>query len=279
LETRSDALEAPEGLELLPPVLAGDETPAVQARVGRFYASVQAMLQAWLARRQSPNTRLAYRRDVLDFVAFLGLPTESIENAGRQVETIHQDHAWALLQVTVPQVQAWRDYLYHECNAAPNTLNRRVSSVSGFFRFMRETAAEAKLPITEPNPAHSQFISRETQEPVTPTEALSSTRARQIMSISEGESVLANRNRAVLKFYLYTGCRIGAGCRLLVEDFIDSEEDPKVRIQEKVAWQFQARPRHQRHRGGFHSGLHREGGSHEWTTLSCSQELALGSAS
>jgi site-specific recombinase XerD len=223
----------PEGLELLPPVLAGHETPAVQERVGRFYASVQAMLEAWLARRQSPNTRRAYRRDVLDFVAFLGLPTELIENGGRQVETIHKDHAWALLQVTVPQVQAWRDYLNHECNAAPNTLNRRVSSVSGFYRFMREAAAEARLPITVPNPAHSQFISRETQEPVTPTEALSATRARQLMSLPEGESVMAYRDRAVLKFYLYTGCRIGTGCRLLVEDFIDSDEDPKVRIQEK----------------------------------------------
>ncbi len=77
------------------------------------------------------------------------------------------------------------------------------------------------------------FIGREVQEPVTPTEALSATRARQLTSLPEGESALACRDRALLKFYLYTGARIGTGCRLKVENFIDDDEDPKVRIQEK----------------------------------------------
>jgi len=53
------------------------------------------------------------------------------------------------------------------------------------------------------------------------------------MALPEGESVLAYRDRALLKFYLYTGARIGTGCRMKVEDFIDDEEDPRVRIQEK----------------------------------------------
>ena len=234
LQTISEpALEPVETSQALPPVLAGHETPAVREAVGRFYASVHAMLEAWLARRQSPNTRRAYRRDILDFVQFLGVPITTIEVDGRSVQTVHPDHGWQLLKATVPQVQAWRDFLSVERDAAPNTLNRRVSSVSGFYRFMREAAAEARLPITVSNPAHSQFISREVQEPVSPTEALTATRARQLMSLPEGESQLAYRDRAVLKFYLYTGSRIGTGCRLNVEDFIDDEEDPKVRIQEK----------------------------------------------
>ena len=66
-----------------------------------------------------------------------------------------------------------------------------------------------------------------------PTEALSATRARQLVAMPEGESELAYRDRAILKFYLYTGARIGTGCRLKVADFIDDEENPKVRIQEK----------------------------------------------
>jgi site-specific recombinase XerD len=221
------------GLGKMPPVLAGHGTPEVREAVGRFYASVHAMFEAWIARRQSPNTRRAYRRDVLDFVEFLGIPIATTQTAGKPVKTIHPDHGWQLLKATVPQVQTWRDFLHEERNAAPNTLNRRVSSVSGFFRFMREAAAEARLPITVPNPAHSQFISRETQQPVTPTEALTATRARQLMSLPEGESVLAYRDRALLKLYLYTGARIGTGCRLKVEDFIDDDEDPKVHIQEK----------------------------------------------
>ncbi|MCA9631881.1 MAG: tyrosine-type recombinase/integrase, partial [Myxococcales bacterium] len=148
-------------------------------------------------------------------------------------QTPQPDESWRLLQATVPLVQAWRDYMHDERSLAPNTLNRRVSSLSGFFRFLREAAAEMRLPITVPNPAHSQFIGREVQAPVSPTEALSAARARQLMALPEGETVLAYRDRALLRFYLYTGVRIATGCRLHVADFIDDDEDPKVRIQEK----------------------------------------------
>lgn len=223
-ETRSDRTEE------LPPVLAGHATPEITSRVENFYESVATMFEAWLARRKSENTRRAYRRDVMDFVEFLGIPWPAKNEHGKLEGS---DESWKLLQVTVPTVQAWRDYLYDERNLAPNTLNRRVSSLSGFYRFLREAAAEMRLPITVPNPAHSQFIGREAQEPVTPTEALSPTRARQLISLPEGEDAVASRDRAVLKFYLYTGCRIGTGCRMNVEDFIDDDEDPKVRIQEK----------------------------------------------
>jgi integrase/recombinase XerD len=210
----------------LPPVLSGHETPQVQAKVQGFYRSVAAMFEAWLARRTSENTRRAYRADIMNFVKFLGIRWPTVREP-------LPDESSRLLQATVPEVQAWRDYLNLEENAAPNTLNRRVSSLSGFYRFMREAAAEMRLPITVPNPAHSQFIRREVQEPVTPTEALSPTRARQLMSLPHGEGVLACRDRAILKFYVYSGARIGTGCRLKVEDFRDDSEDPKILIQEK----------------------------------------------
>ncbi len=61
----------------LPPVLAGADTPAVRAAVDGFYSSVAAIFEAWVQRRESPNTQRAYREDVLAFV-FHGL-----EMAGR----------------------------------------------------------------------------------------------------------------------------------------------------------------------------------------------------
>ena len=229
-----------EAAEGLPPILSGHSTPQLEQKVRGFYESVATMFEAWLAggskeskKRKSENTKRAYRRDVLNFAEFMGIPTTSIVLKGKRVPTIEPGHAWMLLQVTVPQVQAWRDFMDDERGLAPNTLNRRVSSLSGFFRFLRESAAAMRLPITVPNPAHSQFIGREVQAPITPTEALSATRARQLMALPEGEEVLAYRDRAILKFYLYTGVRIGTGCRLHVADFIDDDEDPKVRIQEK----------------------------------------------
>ncbi|MEE9394837.1 MAG: tyrosine-type recombinase/integrase [Planctomycetota bacterium] len=218
-----ELVEGPEGL---PPILSGHATPQLEIKVRGFYGSIATMFEAWLARRKSHNTRRAYRRDVMDFLEFMGITWPSKEEP-------QSDKSWKLLQATVPHVQAWRDFMHDERNLAPNTLNRRVSSLSGFYRFLREAAAEMRLPIIVPNPAHSQFIGREVQAPVSPTEALSATRARQLMSLPEGEDFFAYRDRAILKFYLYTGVRIGTGCRLHVADFIDDDEDPKVLIQEK----------------------------------------------
>lgn len=203
----------------LPPVLLGHGTPAVERQVRSFYFAVEAMFDAWLRRTENKNTQRAYRQDVLAFVRFMGIRWP--EEAGR------------MLAASVPEVQAWRDHLQHERDHAPKTLNRRISSLSGFYTFMRETAAAAKLPIVVANPAHSQFIGRKSTEPVQPTQALSAPRARQLMGLPEGESVLAYRDRAILKFYLYTGARIGTGCRLAVADFHQDEDDATLKIQEK----------------------------------------------
>lgn len=95
------------------------------------------------------------------------------------------------------------------------------------------TAAELRLPITVPNPAHAQFISRESNDPIHETKALSATRARQLMGMPAGESLVDARDRAILKFYLYTAARIGAGCRLKVGDFHRDGEEATIRLSEK----------------------------------------------
>jgi len=74
---------------------------------------------------------------------------------------------------------------------APKTINRRVSSVSSFYRYLAGVASEARLPITVPNPAHAQFIARMTSDPVNATKALSATRARQLMGLPTGETPTA----------------------------------------------------------------------------------------
>jgi site-specific recombinase XerD len=203
----------------LPQVLLGHSTPAIEHQLRSFLQSVAAMFDAWLNRRENENTRRAYRADVLDFVAFQGIrwPRDAEE----------------LLRATVPDVQAWRDFLRDVRHAAPKTLNRKVSSVSCFFKFMREAAAEARLPILVPNPAHAQFLARESQDPVDPTHALSVSRAQQLMALPKGDDVLAARDRAILKFYLYTGARIGTGCRLRVEDFHVDDDDATIKVHEK----------------------------------------------
>lgn len=220
LETAArDRLPAPTaGSEGLPPILAGRTTGAAQAHVQGFYNAIADIFERWVTRRSSRHTQRAYRADVMAFIEFVGIPWPA--------------EAWRLLAVSVGEVQTWRDAMIGN-SMAPKTMNRRISSLSSFYKYLAASAAELRLPITVPNPAHAQFIARMSSDPVDETLALSATRARQLMGLPSGDSVLEFRDRAILKAWLYTGVRIGTMCRLRVKDFIADEDDPKLRIDEK----------------------------------------------
>ncbi|MDA2933225.1 tyrosine-type recombinase/integrase [Acidobacteria bacterium AH-259-D05] len=184
----------------------------------KFYLSVAEIFETWVSRRSSRHTQRAYRADVMTFVRFAGVrwPQE----------------AWRMLTVSVKDVLSFRDYLTEQ-GAAPKTLNRRISSLSSFYKYLAGAAAELRLPITVPNPAHAQFISRAGTDPREETRSLSATRARQLMGLPAGDTVLDYRDRAILKFYLYSGARLATGCRLKVSDFHQDGEEATIRLQEK----------------------------------------------
>ena len=138
------------------------------------------------------------------------------------------------MRTSVADVHAWRDHLVAD-GAAPKTLNRRIASLSSFFKYLQAAAAELRLPITVPNPAHAQFLGRDAADPREETRALSATRARQLMGLPAGDTVFDSRDRAILKFYLYSGARLAAGCRLHVEDFHQDPDGATIRIAEKGA--------------------------------------------
>ena len=202
----------------LPPILVGSVTPEVEEKVKSFYLSVAEIFEAWVHRRESRETQRAYRRDVMDLVEFLSIrwPQQSSD----------------MFRVSVADVQAWKDDMLG-LQRAPKTINRRVSSVSSFYRYLAGVASEMRLPITVPNPAHAQFIARMNSDPINETKALSATRSRQLMGLPSGEGVIASRDRAILKFFLYSAARIGTACRLRVDDFHWDEDDTKMRLREK----------------------------------------------
>jgi len=204
--------------EMLPPILAGSFTSNTRRRVERFYFSVAGCFESWVARRQSPHTQRAYREDFMAFVKFL--------------EIEWPDQAWKILTASIKDVQAFRDELIAK-DAAPKTLNRRISSVSSFYKYLGAAAAELRLPITVPNPAHSQFIARDSTDPRNETKALSATRARQLMGMPSGDTVLDYRDRAILKFFLYSGARLSTACRLKVTDFHQDGDEATIRLHEK----------------------------------------------
>jgi integrase/recombinase XerC len=204
--------------ELMPPVLAGHATPQIAERVERFYVSIAEIFERWVTRRKSAHTQRAYREDVMSFVKFMGFewPRDAIE----------------LLAVSLKDVQAFRDELIGK-DAAPKTLNRRISSLSSFYKYLGAAAAELRLPITISNPAHAQFIARESTDARDETRALTATRARQLMGLPVGDGVLAYRDRAILKLYLYSGVRLSTGCGLKISDFHQEHEQATIRINEK----------------------------------------------
>jgi site-specific recombinase XerD len=202
-------------LPALPPVIAGAHTPQIEQRVEGFYNSVAAIFEAWVKRRSSDHTQRAYRGDVMAFVQFCGIawPQEAAK----------------LLRASIRDVQAFKEQMQNK-KAAPKTIIRRISSLSSFYKFLSGSAAELRLPITVPNPAHAQFIAREASDPVEETRALSETRARQLMAMVTGESLIDLRDRAILKFYLYTGARIETGCKLNVHDFRQDGDEATLRF-------------------------------------------------
>jgi Phage integrase, N-terminal SAM-like domain len=111
----------------LPPILAGRHTQAVSAQVRRFYLSVGDIFERWVARRSSKHTQRAYRQDVMDFVLFMGLKWP--------------DDATRLFTVSVADVLAFRDQMLAE-NKAPKTINRRIASLSSFYKYLQGVASE-----------------------------------------------------------------------------------------------------------------------------------------
>lgn len=204
--------------EMLPPVLGGHQTELVRERVGQFYVSVAEIFERWVARRKSHHTQRAYREDVMCFVRFMGFEWPQ--------------SATDLLTVSVKDVQAFRDEMLAK-DAAPKTLNRRISSLSSFYKYLGAAAAELRLPVTMSNPAHAQFIARESTDAREETRALTATRARQLMGLPAGDGVLAYRDRAIMKLYLYSGIRLSTGCALKVSDFHQTDEHATIRISEK----------------------------------------------
>jgi integrase len=55
------------------------------------------------------------------------------------------------------------------------------------------------------------------------------------MGMPAGDTVLDFRDRAILKFFLYSGARLSTACRLKVSDFHQDGDEATIRLHEKGA--------------------------------------------
>jgi Phage integrase, N-terminal SAM-like domain len=168
-------------LPALPPLLAGSTPGQVNERLEKFFLSVADIFESWVARRSSAHTQRANRQDVMAFIRFIQIPWP--------------EGATALFHISVRDVHACRDQLIAP-GAAPKTINRRIASLSSFFKYLQAAAAELRFPITVPNRAHAQFLGRDAADPREETRALSATRARQSMGLHHHPRPSSHRTRS-----------------------------------------------------------------------------------
>src|SRR5213080_3394769 len=118
---------------------------------------------------------------------------------------------------TIKVVHAFRDDLVTR-DAAPKTLNRRISSVSSFYKHLGAAAGELRLPITVPNPAHAQFIARQSTSPGREQGPLGNPGAPGHGHACRPQCSRIPRSRAP-DIFLYSGARLSTACQLKVSDF------------------------------------------------------------
>lgn len=148
----------------------------------------------WFANIQNKHTLRAYRNDLRQFAAFVGIERPE------EFRTVTRAH-----------VIAWRRSLEAK-TLAPASIRRKLSALSDLFDYLCEKNA-----ITH-NPVHG--VDRPTEganEGKTP--AISDGEARQLLSAPSEKTLKGKRDRAILAVLLYHGLRRAELCALRVKDF------------------------------------------------------------
>jgi integrase/recombinase XerD len=161
----------------------------------QFHALAEVPPEAeWFANLRNPHTREAYRRDVADFMAFVGI---------RKPEEFRQ--------VTRAHVIAWRDSL---AGKSPASIRRHLSALSSLMDYLCEANAIQHNPV--------DGVARPTDganEGTTP--AISDAQARQLLDAPPAGTLKGKRDRAILAVLLYHALRRAELCGLRVKDLAE----------------------------------------------------------
>src|SRR6185503_4686461 len=136
----------------------------------------------WFANIDNPNTRRAYRNDLQEFMAFVGITSPE---EFRLVSRVH--------------VLAWRADLERR-EVAGSTLRRKLAALSSLFEYLCERNAVATNPV--------DGVKRpkvESDEGKTP--ALGDAQTRQLLKLPAGDGLQQLRDRALLSVLFHHGLR------------------------------------------------------------------------
>jgi len=162
-----------------------------------------------LASHKSERTRRAYRKNVTDFMGFLGIQSAEF-----------------LRSATHAHIIAWERHLREERGYASSTVRRRLAAVSSLFRHLKNHG------LMDSNPALD--VKR---PPVNRTEgstpAFSKEEARALLDAPDPETLLGLRDRAILSVGLHAGLRRAEIAHLAVGDLYIDRGFPALRILRK----------------------------------------------
>ena len=152
---------------------------------------------AWLTRSSSIETRTAYTRELRQFLDFVGIAPDELEQ---------------LVTVRPHQVVAWRDHL-RERGLSIVAIVRKITVLRSLFSYLQTYGYAGG------NPAHSDFV---TVPPVPrdgKTVGLSPEDCRRLIDAPDATTPVGVRDRTLLAVLAYTGCRVGELTRLRVMDY------------------------------------------------------------
>ena len=169
------------------------ESRAVAA--ARFYAlpAVPPELE-WFQNIPNARTRAAYKLDLQDFMAFIG---------------IERPEDFRL--VTRAHVIAWRDDFTRRA-LSPATVRRKLSALSSLYQYLCEHNAVPLNPVKgvqRPKANHNEGT----------TPALSDEHARALLKAPPEHTLKGLRDRAILSVLLFHGIRRAELCTLKVRDY------------------------------------------------------------
>jgi len=150
--------------------------------------------RVWLESQQSPQTRRAYRNDVLHFM-----------------ETMHVGETAEFRKVDRMAVVAWKRKMEQD-GAKPRTVRRRLSALSSLFSHLVDKHVVPSNPVREirrPRVNRQQGM----------TQAFSAAQARKLLDAPDGGTVQGLRDRAILSIGLQVGPRRAEIAGLTVKDF------------------------------------------------------------
>jgi len=162
----------------------------------------------WLANIENAKTAKAYRHDVRQFMAFVGIETPE-----------------ELRKVTRAHVIAWRDALKGQ-GLAGSTIRRKLSALSDLFTFLCDRNA------VNLNPVHGVKRPKKlTNDGLTP--AISDDEAKQLLNAPDATTLKGKRDQAILATLLYHALRREELCRLRVKDVLTIQGVPHLRVHGK----------------------------------------------